>query len=99
MRYPPWVAEMGTPEFRAKIQMGIYTGYGTALFLGAIAWYASAHGLVIRSPAFAWLVLAKLTTNTLSWITLRKRVLQIEFASLNIVADLLTMTGAVYFTG
>jgi signal transduction histidine kinase len=99
MRYPPWVAEMGRDDFRAKIQVGIYTGYGTALFFGGVAWYASAHGLIVASPAFAWLVIAKLTTNTLSWAALGKRFLQIELAALNIAADLLVMTGAVYFTG
>jgi signal transduction histidine kinase len=99
MRYPSWVAEIGRETFRAKVQAGIYTGYGTALFFGAIVWYASSHGVIPKSPAFAWLVIAKLVTNTLSWITLRKRVLQLEFAALNIAADLVVMTGAVYFTG
>ena len=42
---------------------------------------------------------AKLVTNTLSWITLRARVAHLAFASLNIAADLLVMTGAVYLTG
>jgi signal transduction histidine kinase len=99
MRYPSWVAEIGRESFRAKVQAGIYTGYGTALFFGAVVWYASTHGVLPKSPAFAWLVITKLVTNTLSWVTLRKRVLHLEFAALNIAADLLVMTGAVYFTG
>jgi signal transduction histidine kinase len=44
-------------------------------------------------------VIAKLATNTISWITLRARKLHLEFAALNIAADLLVMTGAVYLTG
>jgi signal transduction histidine kinase len=99
MKLPAFVAEMGREESRAKIQAGIYTGYGTALGFGAIAWYAAAHGLIPRSPGFAALVVAKLVTNTLSWITLRARVWHLPFAALNIAADLLVMTGAVYLTG
>lgn len=86
-------------ERRANIQAGIYTGYGTAAFFGGVAWYAAAHGFIPPSPGFAALVVVKLTTNTLSWITLRARVAHLAFASLNIAADLLAMTGAVYLTG
>jgi signal transduction histidine kinase len=99
MRIPAFVAEMGRDESRAKIQAGIYTGYGTALSFGAIAWYGAAHGVIPRSPGVAALVVAKLVTNTLSWITLRARVWHLAFATLNIAADLLVMTGAVYLTG
>jgi len=99
MRIPAFVAEIGREENRAKIQAGIYTGYGTAVVFGAIAWFAAAHGLIPSSPGFAALVIAKLVTNTLSWITLRLRVAHLAFAALNITADLLVMTGAVYLTG
>jgi signal transduction histidine kinase len=99
MKLPAFVAEMGREESAAKIQAGIYTGYGTAVFFGVLAWYASEHGFIARSPGFAALVLAKLATNTLSWITLRARVMHLPFAALNITADLLVMTGAVYLTG
>jgi len=99
MRYPAFVAEIGRDENRPKIQAGIYTGYATALFFGALAWYAASQGVVPRSPGFLALVAAKLVTNTLSWITLRARVLHLEFAALNITADLMVMTGAVYLTG
>ena len=47
---------------------------------------AGEHHLLPRSPGFAALVIGKLVTNTLSWITLRARVLHLEFASLNIAA-------------
>jgi signal transduction histidine kinase len=99
MHYPPWVAEIGREPFRAKVQAGIYTGYATAIFFGIVVWYAMAHGVLPPWPAFAWLVVAKLTTNTLSWVSLRARVLHVEFATLNIAMDLLVMTGAIYLTG
>ncbi len=98
MKLPAFIAEMGREESRAKIQAGIYTGYGTALAFGGIAWFAAAHGLIPPSRGFLALVVAKLATNTLSWITLRTRA-GLAFASLNITADLLVMTGAVYLTG
>jgi len=99
MRYPAWVAEIGRESSRANVQAGIYTGYATALFFGGVAWYATKHGVIPPWPVFTWLVVAKLTTNSLSWLTLRRRVLHLEFATLNIAADLLVMTGAVYLTG
>ena len=98
-RVPAFVAEMGRDELRPKIQAGIYTGYATALSFGALAWYAAAHGVIPASPWVGALVAAKLLTNTVSWITLRARVLHLPFAALNITADLLVMTGAVYLTG
>jgi signal transduction histidine kinase len=99
MKVPAFVAEMGREEFRAKIQAGIYTGYGTAISFGLLAWYSAENGLIPRSPGFTGLVVAKLVTNTLSWISLRARVLHLPFAALNITADLLVMTGTVYLTG
>jgi signal transduction histidine kinase len=99
LKAPAFVAEMGRPENAPKIQAGIYTGYATALIFGGLAWYAEARGILPPSPGFAALVLAKLVTNTLSWITLRARVRHLAFAALNIAADLLVMTGAVYLTG
>jgi signal transduction histidine kinase len=99
MKIPASVAEMGREEFRAKIQAGIWTGYATTLLFGALAWYSAEHGLIPRSPFFTALVVAKLLTNTASWITLRARVFHLPFAALNIAADLLVMTGAVYLTG
>jgi signal transduction histidine kinase len=99
VKIPAFIAEMGRAENAPKVQAGIYTGYATALGFAALAWYAAAHGLIPPSPGFAALVVAKLATNTLSWITLRARVAHLFFATLNIAADLLVMTGAVYLTG
>ncbi len=99
MRYPAFVAEIGRDDKRADIQAGIWTGYATALFFGGVAWYAVEHGVLLPMRGLAVLVVAKLVTNTLSWITLRARVLHLEFAALNIAADLFVMTGAVYATG
>ncbi len=45
-KVPAFVAEMGRDENRAKLQAGVYTGYGTALLFGGLAWYAAAHGLI-----------------------------------------------------
>ncbi len=99
MKLPAFVAEMGREESRAKVQAGIYTGYGTTIVFGAVAWFAAHHGIIPASPGIAALLAAKLATNTLSWITLRARVAHLAFAALNIAADLLVMTGAVYLTG
>lgn len=99
MRYPAFVAEIGRDENREKIQAGIYTGYVTVALLAAVVfWGVHAH-VIPPYPGIYGLLVAKLVTNTASWVGLRTRVLHLELATLNITCDVAVMTGAIYFTG
>ncbi|MEP7121192.1 MAG: HAMP domain-containing sensor histidine kinase [Byssovorax sp.] len=99
MRYPAFLAEVALPQNRKNLRFSIATGYGTALVFGLLGLGARAFGLF----PFLWplysLVAFKVVANTLSYLSLRYDVLVLEMAGLNVAADLLAMTGAVYFTG
>jgi signal transduction histidine kinase len=98
-KYPAALAEVGAEHFRRKLQTGIYTGYGSVLALLALTFVAKELRAIDRADWAVSLIAAKFFTNTLAWIALRRRVLVIELSALNITADVVLMTGAVYFTG
>jgi signal transduction histidine kinase len=99
MAYPAFLAEVALPQNRKNLRFSIVSGYATALAFGLLACGAHAFGLL----PFVWplyaLVAFKLFANTLAYLSLRHDALVMELVGLNTVADLLTMTGAVYFTG
>lgn len=99
IRYPASLAEIASEEYRPKLLAGIVTGYATAtlllvLVIAATSWAVIGPGLW----PFA-LVGAKLATNTLAAWAWRTRTALIPLSALNIVADVLVMTGAIYYTG
>ncbi len=99
MRYPAFLAEVALPQNRKNLRFSITSGYGTALVFALLGLGARSFGLFpFLWPLYA-LVGFKVVTNTLSYLSLRNEVLVLEMASLNVAADLLAMTGAVYFTG
>ncbi|MFO0683073.1 MAG: HAMP domain-containing sensor histidine kinase [Sandaracinus sp.] len=91
--------EVPTEAFREKLLGGIVTGYVTALLLlGLVA--AVDHFGALPSMGWAYvLVGTKLVTNTLALAAWRARRLVTAFSALNITADVLTMTGTIYYTG
>lgn len=99
MRYPAFLAEVALPQNRKNLRFSIATGYGTALVFGLLGLGARAFGLFPSLWPLYALVAFKVVTNTLSYLSLRYDVLVLETAGLNVAADLLAMTGAVYFTG
>jgi len=99
MRYPAFLAEVALPQNRKNLRFSIATGYGTALVFGLLGLGARAFGLFPLLWPLCALVALKVVTNTLSYLSLRHDVLVLEMAGLNVAADLLAMTGAVYFTG
>ena len=79
--------------------MGIWSGYGVAIAFEALALAGQTLGLVPGGWTFHALVLVKLATNTLAMWALRADRLVLEAAGVNMVADIVVMTGAIYFTG
>jgi signal transduction histidine kinase len=91
--------EVSSEAFRPKLLAGIFTGYATATLLLALVIFARALDAL---PGGDWpfvLVGIKAATNTLAAIAWRSRRWVLGLASLNIAADVLVMTGAIYFTG
>lgn len=99
MRYPRFLEEMREGPRRRNLLHGVYSGYGIALSFEVITVLGQSLGVVPRGWALHLLVLAKLCTNTLAWLGLRKDVLALELGSLNVSMDVLVMTGTIYFTG
>jgi signal transduction histidine kinase len=99
MRYPAFVEEIASDDLRPKIRTGIFTGYATAVPLLVLSVIAQSFGAVPDGPWPYVLIGIKVATNTAAWWAGRTRRLYIELSALNIVADVLLMTGAVYFTG
>lgn len=99
LRYPAYVAEVGTEEFRPKLVAGVFTGYGTAISLLAIGLVARHLEVLPGGDSVFVLIAIKLTTNTLAFAAWRSRKLVVELSALNIFADVVVLTGAVYYTG
>lgn len=95
----PFIAEMGSATNRSKLRLGIYTGYAIAFGFAVIAVLAAVLDIMAWRWAFAALVGAKIVTNTVAWFALARGRYVLETQALNTTADVLCLTGAIYFTG
>jgi signal transduction histidine kinase len=81
------------------LMLGVVSGYVLlACFAGLLA-LAVGSGVLRWHWAFAVLVGAKLTSNTLAWIALRLDRCALLFGGLNSAMDAVVMTGAIWATG
>jgi len=99
MKLPAFAAEMAREENRPKLRAGVATGYFTALALLGLTAIAQHYGVVQEGPWLYALILAKIATNTAMWIALRVNRRVLGVSATNTVADLVLITGAIYFTG
>jgi signal transduction histidine kinase len=98
-RYPASLAEVGSEAFRPKLRTGVFTGYATVFALLALVLAAHHFGLLAERRWALVLLAVKFVSNSVAWAALAKRRLVIEASTANIAADVLLMTGGVYFTG
>ena len=96
---PDFLEEMAQPSRRQSLKDGIWSGYGLAALFGLLAFVAGVAEIVPHRPAFYVLVGIKLLTNTLNWWSLERDWGVRTFQLTNTLADLVVMTGAIYFTG
>lgn len=99
MRYPAFIAEMAQQSKRSWLWFGVRAGYLTASGFEVLALVAQMLEIIPWGWHFHALVAAKLVTNTLMWLALRTDRAVLEASGLNVVADMVVMTGAIYFTG
>ncbi len=99
MRYPAFIAELGTEGFRRRLLLGVWSGYFLALTFLALGLFANVQGLLPWSPWIYSLVAAKLVTNTAALWALKRNFLALEISGVNVAADVVVMTGAIYLTG
>ncbi len=99
MKYPAFIAEAVSPANRNKLRFGIYTGYALAIAFAVLAGAASALELTPWRWAFVGLISTKVLTNSIAWWALaRDRFIPVTQV-INSTADVVLLTGAIYFTG
>jgi signal transduction histidine kinase len=99
VRVPTFIEEAIAPGNRQKLWFGIWTGFAVAAGFGALALVAAVCGLTPWRWAYLALVSTKVLTNALAALALSKDRGILATQTLNIAADVLVLTGAVYFTG
>jgi len=99
MRVPSFVAEMGEPGNRGRIRTSVKTGYLTTFAFVALAIAADRLGVFPFQRAFLALLVLKLATNTAAALALRADRGVLPAIAANTFADMLAMTGVIYFTG
>ncbi len=99
MKVPAFIAELDTPANRPKLWFGIWSGFAIAIGFAALAAGAVVFELTSWRWAYVGLVATKLATNTLAWWALARDRAVMATQALNTVADVVLLTGAIYFTG
>jgi signal transduction histidine kinase len=87
------------PANRSKLRFGIYTGYAMAAAFALLAVAASAFELTPWRFAFIGLISTKVLTNSIAWLTIVRDRGVLVGQALNSTADVILLTGAIYFTG
>jgi signal transduction histidine kinase len=93
------IAEMGSPANRSKLWSGIWSGYAITACFAALCALVT----VFEPAAWRWsyvpILGAKALTNTAAWIALRRERLVMPTQIFNSSADIVLLTGVIYFTG
>ena len=99
MKIPGFIAEMGSAANRPKLWFSIWTGFGVAVGFALLAASAAALDLTPWRWAYVGLVSAKLLTNAVAWLALARDRGVLATQAVNVTADVVLLTGAIYFTG
>jgi signal transduction histidine kinase len=94
-----FLAEAMAPANRSKLRFGIYTGYAMAAAFALLAVGASLFELTPWRWAFIGLISTKVLTNSIAWLTIVRDRAVLVGQALNSTADVILLTGAIYFTG
>ncbi|NCQ60024.1 MAG: hypothetical protein GW913_05040 [Myxococcales bacterium] len=99
MRTPAFLSEIESPAWRSRLRAGIASGYGVTLTFALLAYVAGRSGITPHVHGIYAVIAFKLVANTIAWAGLRADRGVLWTQSLNTLADLLAMTGAIYLTG
>jgi signal transduction histidine kinase len=99
VKLPAFLAEAIAPANRSKLRFGIYTGYAIAAGFALLAAAAAALQLTPWRWALLVLISAKVLTNSIAWLALTRDRFVLLTQVLNTSADVVLLTGAIYFTG
>jgi signal transduction histidine kinase len=99
VKLPAFFAEAFAPANRSKLRFGVYTGYALAFAFALLAGAALVFDLTPWRWAFVGLISTKILTNSIAWLAIvRDRAVALAQV-INSTADVLLLTGAIYFTG
>jgi nitrogen-specific signal transduction histidine kinase len=99
VKYPAFIEEAVGPANRSKLRFVIWTGYWLCLGFGIIAAVASAFELTPWRWAFIGLLSIKVLTNSIAWLAIARDKGVLPTQVINTTADVVLLTGAIYFTG
>jgi signal transduction histidine kinase len=99
MRYPAFVADLGTEGNRRYLALGVVSGYAVTAGFALLVWIGVATDVLPWHWALGALIGLKLLTNTLALVALRANRYALELGALNVFADVLVLTGAIWVTG
>lgn len=100
MWLPPFVEELRREDNRPKLWAGVWSGYLIVVGFAVLAAAAVFFDVTPYAVPFTIIVACKLGINTVCLMALSRRWgLALELMTLNITADVLCMTAAVYYTG
>ncbi len=98
--YPAFIAEMGRDANRHKLWAGVWSGYLIAAGFAVLAVAAAVFDIVPYGTELATIVAIKLATNTAVMLPLRRRSPRaLDLMTINITADVVLLTAAIYYTG
>ncbi len=99
MALPELFAELMSPANRPKLWTGIWSGFAISVGFAVLALLASVFDITPWRWTYVVLIAGKVVTNTAAWIALSKDRGVLATQALNTIADVVVLTGAIYFTG
>ncbi len=99
MRAPAFLADLARPEHRGVLRGGVVSGYVVTTVFLVLLWLADRAGVIAAAGPLYALVAVKYATNTVAALALRFDRAVMVASTVNVVVDLVAMTGAIHFTG
>lgn len=93
------IRENLAPANRPKLWFAIWTGFAIDIGLAILAAAAALFELTPWKWAYITLVSVKLLTNSIAWLALSNDKWVLATQALNLTADVVLLTAAIYFTG
>lgn len=99
MKEPRFITELRTPKHQRRLRWSIGSGYAVVGSFVLLAAAGNLFDLFSDLTMLYWLAGSKALVNTVAWFAYRSNRFVVTMATLNLFADVIAMTGAIYVTG